>query len=76
MGYASTYATGLKTQASSFWSVNGKGIGSDFGHGPGLGIGFGSIGPGYSIGDSGIGSSMIYGSTQAGNVDLDPEAMV
>lgn len=42
----------------------------------GLGIGCGSIGPGYSIGDSGIGSSMIYGSTQAGNVDLDPEAMV
>lgn len=55
------------------WSVNGKGIGSDFGHGPGLGIGFGSIGPGYSIDDSGIG---IYGSTQAGNVDLNPEAMV
>ncbi|GAB2301972.1 hypothetical protein Dimus_035996 [Dionaea muscipula] len=46
------------------WSVNG------------LGIGFGSIGLGYSIDDSGIGSSMIYGSIQAGNVDLNPEAMV
>lgn len=43
------------------WSVNGKGIG------------FGSIGPGYSIDNSGIG---ISGSTQAGNVDLNPEAMV
>lgn len=27
MGYASTYATGFQTQASSFWSVNGTGIG-------------------------------------------------
>lgn len=43
------------------WSVNGKGIG------------FWSIGPGYSIDNSGIG---ISGSTQAGNVDLNPEAMV
>ncbi|GAB4858672.1 hypothetical protein Ancab_010144 [Ancistrocladus abbreviatus] len=45
------------------WSVNG------------LGIGFGSIGLGYSIDDSGIGFSMIYGSIQAGNIDLNPEAM-
>lgn len=62
MGYAFIYAIGLKTKASHLWS--------------GKGIGFGSIGPGYSIDDSGIGSSMIYGSTQAGNVDLNPEAMV
>lgn len=39
----------------------GKGIGSYFGNGPGLGIGFGSIGPGYSMGDSGMGYSMVYG---------------
>ncbi|GLJ58442.1 hypothetical protein SUGI_1487340 [Cryptomeria japonica] len=57
----------LAQQAFVSGSVNGKGIGSDSGHGPELGIGFGSIGPGYSIGYSGISSSMIYGSTQAGN---------
>jgi hypothetical protein len=35
------------------------------GNGPGLGIGFGSIGSGYSMGDFEMGSSMVYGSTQA-----------